>query len=111
MGSTTVAASAKAGLANGRHLTVQLHEVGQLARAGVGQLEVHRHRVAADAEEHALAQGEQPAATPRQADADRHDGDAEVLGEQVQPEVAEHQRRHREQDDRGEGEPGDRARR
>ena len=52
---------------------------GRLPGAGVDQLQVHAHRVAAEAEEHALAEGEHAAVPPGQVDADRDDREAEVL--------------------------------
>jgi hypothetical protein len=80
---------------------VQLHEVGKVAGTGVGDLQVHRHRVAAEPEEHALPEREQSAAAPGQADADGDDRGAQVLGEQPEPEVRERQRGDGEQGERG----------
>ena len=120
--STVMASSANTGLANGSHhqgsassCAVELHEVGQVCPApGVGELEVHGHRVAAEAEEHALAEGQHAAAAPGQADADGDDREAQVLGEQVEPEVAssasgasDEEQRRRRRAKPGQGPPAD----
>ena len=61
-----------------------LHEVGHVVAANlcVGDLEVHAHHVAAEAEEHALAQNQHSAPAPGQPDADGDDREAQELAEQ-----------------------------
>ena len=56
---------------------------GARPAAGVGDLEVHAHDVAAEPEEHALAQHQHAATAPGQPDADRDDREAQVLAEQA----------------------------
>ncbi len=87
-------------------MPVQLHEIRQRAGTRVGQLEMHGHRVAAEAEEDALTEGQHPAPAPGQADADGDDGQAEILREQVEPEVAQHDRRDGEEQHRRAAEAG-----
>lgn len=53
---------------------------------------MHGHGVAAEAEEDALAEDEQPAAAPGEAHADRHDRVTQVFGEEVEPEVGQGER-------------------
>src|SRR5690606_15888078 len=79
------------------------HEVGQVA-AAIVQIQVPGHRIAAEAEEDALAEGEHAALPPGQPDAERDDRVAEVLGEQAQPERLQQQRRGDQGDGRDRGE-------
>src|SRR5207249_808181 len=72
------------------------HEVRHVARPRLLELEMHGHGVAAEPEEHALPERQHPSLPPCQADADGDDRKTEVLGQQVQPEVAEHRRRSEE---------------
>lgn len=71
-----------------------LHEVGHIlaAQVGVGDLQVHRHHVGAETEEHALTEGEHSTAPPRQTDSDGDDTEAEVFAELIEPEVRQHAR-------------------
>ena len=74
---------------------MQGHEVGGAAGAGVGELEVHRHQVGADAEEHALPERQHAAPAPGQPDPDGDHRVAEVLAEQVEPERRQQRRARR----------------
>ena len=62
---------------------------------------MHGHRVAAEPEEHALAEGEHAALAPGQADAERDDREAEVLGQQAEPEVGSSSERGHDQGQHG----------
>lgn len=66
-----------------------LHEVRDVVPTdlGVGDLEVHAHHVAAEAEEHALPEHQHSATAPGQSDAHRDDRKAEELAEEAEPEV------------------------
>lgn len=65
---------------------------------------MHAEGVATEAEEHPLPEGEHAATSPGDRDAHRHDGEAEVLGEQLQPELAQRRRCHDQQRHRRGGE-------
>ena len=56
------------------------------------ELEEHRHAVAAEAEEHALAQAEDAGVAPAQHQADGDKGVGQVLADQIEAEDVEHQR-------------------
>ncbi len=72
----------------------------------VGDLEMHRHDVCAEPEEHALPEGQHAAAPPGEPDSDGDDREAQELAEQAQPEVGQERRRDAEQHERGERESG-----
>jgi hypothetical protein len=84
---------------------VPVHEVGDARRGldlgadGVGRLELeeHRHGVAAEAEEHALAQAEHAAVAPDHDQADGDEGIGQVLADQVEAEDVQRQRQHHRQ--------------
>ncbi len=65
--------------------------------AGRLELEVHRHGVAAEAEEHALPQAEHARIAPEQVDADGNDGEREELAKLVEAELGKERRRDHEE--------------
>ena len=75
---------------------VPVHEVGDARRrldlrasgARRLQLEEHRHAVAAEAEENALAQAQDAAVAPAQHQAERDEGVGEVFADQVEAEMS-----------------------
>ncbi len=54
------------------------------------ELEEHRHRVTAEAEEHALPEAENAAIAPAQDEADCDEGVGQILADQVEAEDVEH---------------------
>ena len=83
---------------------IPVHEVGNARRrldlgvldAGRLELEVHRHAVAAEAEEHALPEAQDAAIAPAQHESDRDKGVGQIFGDQVE---TEHIQRQRQDDD------------
>ncbi len=60
--------------------------------AGGLELEVHRHGVTAETEEHALPKAENPAISPAQHEADRDEGVGQIFRDQIEAEYVERQR-------------------
>ncbi|MEY9169876.1 hypothetical protein ABIF15_001108 [Bradyrhizobium elkanii] len=87
---------------------VPIHEIGDARRRldlGVRdrrrlELEVHRHAVAAEAEEHALPQAQDAAIAPAQHEADPDEGIGQIFGDQVEAEDIERQRQDEKQQHR-----------
>ncbi len=65
-----------------RRSAAPLHEVGQRSRIGAREFEVHRDRVAAEREEHALPETQDAAGAPDQGHAEREDRHREKPAEQ-----------------------------
>ena len=84
---------------------IPVHEIGNAGGRldlGVGdarrlELEVHRHAVAAEAEEHALTQAQNPAVAPAQHQADRDKGVGQIFRDQIEAEDVEAERQDHDQ--------------
>ena len=68
------------------------------------ELEKHRHAVAAEAEEHALAEAQDAGVAPAQHEADGGEGVGQVFADEVEAEVVEQQRQHHQDHHRDQGE-------
>ena len=87
---------------------IPVHEVGDAGRrldlgvrgARCFELQERRHAVAAEPEEHALPEAENAGVAPAQHQTDRDEGVGQILADQVEAEVVEHQRQH-DQDQHG----------
>jgi len=79
---------------------VPVHEVGDTRRRlnlgalGIGcfELEEHRDAVAAEPEEHALAEAQDAAVAPAEHETDRDEGVSEVLADQIETKDVERER-------------------
>ena len=82
------------------HFDIGLQSPAERVTADMGrlELEIHRHAVAAEAEEHALPQAEDAAEAPAQHQADGDEGVGEILRDQIEPEDIERQRQDHHQD-------------
>ncbi len=78
----------------GRRLDLRVCHAGRL------ELQVHRHAVAAEAEEHSLPEAQDAAETPAQHKAHRDEGVGEIFADQVEAEHIERQRQHHDQQQR-----------
>src|SRR5690606_18544467 len=85
------------------------HEVGKLGGRRL-QLQEHRHHVAAEAEEDALAEAQDPPVPPGKHDPDRDEREGQVLAHQVEAKRIERQRKDDEQQHRHRRERPERAR-
>ena len=86
-------------------LGVPEHEIGHrlvrplLQAGGAGQFQRHREHVGAGAEEQPLAKVEDAAVAPAERHRDAEDAVHQELGDPVQPEFLQHQRRQQDQGD------------
>jgi len=90
---------------------VPVHEIGDAGGRldlGVGdarrlELEKSRHAVAAEPEEYALPQAQDPGMAPAQHQADRDECVGQVLADEIEPEDVERQRQHDQDQQRDQG--------